>query len=339
MKPVSTVRELIRQMPKAELHLHLEGAFTFDVLFNLIQKYGGDPSIRSIGDLEKRFVFTDFPHFIETWFWKNGFFREVKDFEISTYHTLECLHRQNVCYVEAFYSPWDFTPNGLSVEAITEATLNAVHRARDDYGIECKLIADLSRDHGWETAIARFQQVIPYRDHGVIGIGLGGSEQAYPPGPFAQVYRYARDLGFHLVAHAGEAAGPESIWEAVEQLCVERIGHGVRAIEDDALMDRLAKERIPLEVCITSNLKTGVYPALAAHPIRSLLERGLFITINSDDPTMFGTTLTDEYLLLYEKLNFPIETIRQLSLNAIRASFLSEEEKTVFLKKFSSHAA
>ncbi len=320
-------KAVIEKMPKVELHLHLEGAFTVEFLFYLIQKYGGDSSINNIKDLEKKFIFNDFSQFIETWFWKNQFFKAPEDFEASTYYTLENLHKQNVAYAEVFYSPWDFVQFGLRVEDITESTLSSIERAEKDFGIKCRLIADLCRDYGAEKAIKRFEQIIPYRDKGLIGIGLGGSEQRYPPKPFKTVYRLAKEKGFHIVAHAGEAAGPKSVWDAIQYLGVERIGHGVRSIEDPWLVETLKENQIPLEICVTSNLKTGVFPSIEAHPVKYFFDNGLFVTINSDDPTMFGATITDEYLLLYEKLNFSFSSLKRLSISAIEASFLSKTEK------------
>ena len=326
-------KEFIKIMPKVELHLHLEGAFTFEFLFSLINKYGGDPSIQCIEDIEKKFIFKDFPNFIDIWFWKNQFFRAPEDFEASTYFTLQNLHRQNVIYAEVFYSPWDFVQFGLSVEAITEATLSGIHRAKKDFGIKCQLIADLCRDYGAETAIDRFKQIIPYRDQGLIGIGLGGSEQKFPPEPFAAVFRLAARKDFHRVAHAGEAAGPESVWGAIKKLGVERIGHGVRAIEDQTLVEFLKEKQIPLEVCVTSNLKTAVFPSLEIHPIKQFFERGLLVTINSDDPAMFGATIRDEFIFLYEKLDFTPESIKELSINSVNASFLPDSEKQNFANR------
>jgi len=327
------IRETIKKMPKIELHVHLEGAFTFEFLFDLIQTYGGDPSVKTIHDLEKKFVFKDFPHFIETWFWKNQFFKSADDFEQSTYFTLKNMHQQNVIYAEVFYSPWDFVQFGLQVEAITEATLAGIQRAENDFGIRCQLIGDLCRDYGAETAIDRFSQIIPYKDKGLIGIGLGGSEQKFPPDPFEKVYKFAKEKGFHRVAHAGEAAGAESVWRAIEKLDVERIGHGVRSIEDSKLVEYLKEKQIPLEVCVTSNLKTAVFPSIEAHPIRQFYDDNLFVTINSDDPTMFGASITDEYLVLHNGLNFTPESIKQLTINAVEASFLSRAEKEGYRKR------
>jgi len=326
-------RKLINAMPKIELHLHLEGAFTLESLFKLIEKYGGDPSINSIQDLEKKFIFKDFPHFIETWIWKNQFFKSPEDFEYTTYYTLKELHQQNVLYTEVFYSPWDFAGNGLHAQEITKAHLSAVNRAKRDFGIQCKLIADISRDVGWENSVERFKQIISYRDQGVIGIGLGGSEQKFPNELYKHVFKLAKKNGFHIVAHAGEAAGAQSIWSALQVLQVERIGHGVRAIEDAHLVDKLKENQIPLEVCVTSNLKTRVFPSLKAHPIKFFFENGLAVNINSDDPTMFGTTITNEFLLLNEGLNFSLDDIKKLINNAVEAAFLAESEKDTLKRK------
>jgi adenosine deaminase len=219
--------EFVRTMPKVELHLHLEGAVTFSTLLSLISKYGGDSQVRSLTDLKDRFAYKDFPQFIETWIWKNQFFRAPEDFELSTYETLIGLHQQNVAYLEAFYSPWDFADNGLSMPDITRAVLRACGRAKEECGIRCMLIADLNRDHGPECAVQRIDEALAFAEQGVIGIGLGGSEHLHPAELFEGAFVKAKRCGLHRVAHAGEAAGPDSIWNALRILDVERIGQSV----------------------------------------------------------------------------------------------------------------
>lgn len=319
-------------MPKVEIHLHLEGAFNLEMLFRLIQKYGGEPSVKNIDDLKKRFVFKDFSHFIEMWLWKNRFFREGLDFEESTYYTLKNLSEQNVIYIEAFFSPWDFRKNEISTEEITESTILGIERAEKDFGIQCNLIADLSRESGYKEATYRLDEITPYLGNKVIGIGLGGDEQRYFAELFEDVFKEAKKRGFHLTAHAGEAMGSESVWAAIQKLKVERIGHGVRSIEDANLIEFLKQNQIPLEVCITSNLKTGIYPSIKSHPITQFVNNGLLVTINSDDPTMFGSTITDEYLLLINELNFSLPEIKKIAVNAINASFAANEGK-IHLRK------
>jgi len=175
--------------------------------------------------------------------------------------------------------------------------------------------------------VQRFKQIVSYRDQGVIGIGLGGSEQKFPNELYEDVFKLAKEKGFHLVAHAGEAAGAESVRSAINVLKAERIGHGVRAIEGPGLIEKLKDSQIPLEVCVTSNLKTGVFSSLTAHPIKYFVEQGLAVNISTDDPTMFGTTLIDEYLLLLNGLNFSLDDIKKLTINAVEATFLSKVEK------------
>jgi adenosine deaminase len=322
------------QMPKIELHLHLEGAIPVDTLLGLIRANPVDTSIRHMVDLKEKLTYRDFAHFIETWIWKNQFIRDESDFEKIGYDVLKDLHEQNVQYVEAFYSPGDFSKQGLSIKGITANLIRAAQRALLDFGIRSRFIIDLVRDDGPDTGMQRLDEVTPFLGNGVVGIGLGGSEPDYPAGPWAGVYREAGSRGFRLTAHAGEAAGPESVWAALNELKAERIGHGVRAGEDPRLISYLSKKQIPLEMCVTSNVKTGVVPNICAHPIREYLEQGLLITVNSDDPTLFNTSITQEYEALIDGLNFSLDDLKRLSLNAIQASFMKPSEKEQFRSSF-----
>jgi adenosine deaminase len=321
------IPDKVVNLPKVELHLHLEGAFTFECLYNLIQRYGGDPEIESISDLQKKFVFTDFQQFIDTWYWKNKFFRKPEDFEEAAYKTIASLIWQRIMYAEVFFSPWEFVSPGIKPEDVIEATISGVKKAVSKFRIKCNLIADLIRNLGAETAMQRLDQVTPYLGKGIIGIGLGGDERNYPAYLFKDVFIEARKRGFRTTAHAGEAAGPESVWSAIKDLKAERIGHGVRAVEDPALMEYLKKEQVPLEVCITSNVQTKVFPGLKEHPFDKMYKEGFMVTLNSDDPSMFGANLVDEMGMLYSKLNYTMEDLANLTRNAIASSFADEEEK------------
>jgi adenosine deaminase len=323
----NNIINLILEMPKAEIHLHLEGAFTLNLLFKLIRKYGGGPEIDSIEDLRKKFVFKDFSHFIQTWLWKNKFFRKPDDFEESAYQTIKNLSVQNVIYAEVFFSPWDFISNGLKIEEIAEATISGIRKAESECSIKCNLIADIVRNYGAETSILRLNQITPYLMKGITGIGLGGSEKEFPPALFKDVFLEAKRRGFRTTVHAGEAAGAESVWSAISDLQAERIGHGVRAIEDPGLVNYLLEKQIPLEVCITSNLKTKVFRTLEQHPLDYMYKMGLNVSVNSDDPTMFGANITDEFLMLHEKLNYTFYNLVTLSKKAIGSSFLEKSEK------------
>jgi adenosine deaminase len=284
--------------------------------------------------LERKLTYTDFAHFIDVWTWKNTFIREERDFEEITYQVLRSLSEQNVKYLEAFYSPGDYRRQGLSVEGITEYIIKGKERAYRDFGIRSELIVDLIRDHGPEVGLQRLDEVTPYLGKGVIGVGLGGSEQTFPADPYESVYEKAKRRGFRLTAHAGEVVGPESIWVAIKKLGCERIGHGVRAKEDPQLVSFLKERQIPLEICVVSNVKTRVFESVEAHPIKQYFEDGLMVTVNSDDPTMFNTSITQEYLLLAHKLGFTLRDIRYLTMNGIEASFMSEKDRESMKTQF-----
>jgi adenosine deaminase len=326
--------QFIVAMPKVELHLHLEGAIPHETLLGQIRRKGTEPSIRTVEDLKAKLTYTDFPSFIDLWVWKNTFIKDEKDFEDIAYAMLEGLSRQNVKYVESFYGPGDYGRFGLSTEGITERVIAGKERARGDFGIRCELIVDLIRDHGPEIGMKRLDEVTPYLGKGVIGIGIGGSEQLFPAGPYAEVYEEARRRGFRLTAHAGEVAGADSIRSALEDLGAERIGHGVRAYEDPEVVAMLKERGTPIEMCIISNSKTGVCPSVRDHPIRDYFRQDLVVTVNSDDPTMFNATLTDEYLALVRDLGFTLDEVKRVALNAVEASFLPAEDKAALRSTF-----
>jgi adenosine deaminase len=214
-----------------------------------------------------------------------------------------------VKYVEAFYSPRDFTLRNkkLSACGITESFIKGKKRAFDDFGIQSELIVDIVRDYGPRMGISLIKELSRYLGRGLIGIGLGGSEKLFPAGLFTKVYQEARERGFRLTAHAGEADGAKSIWACLNELGAERIGHGLRAYEDPQLISYLQERQIPLEICVVSNIKTRVCISFKEHPVRNYFKEGLMVTINSDDPTMFDTSITNEYLVLIKKFEFSLE--------------------------------
>lgn len=326
----------LERLPKAELHLHLEGAIPIATLWELIQKYGGDQSVPSQEALRERFVYRDFPHFIQTWIWMCGFLRSYEDFTFIAEAVARDLARQNIRYAEVFCSPGDVGRHGLHTQPLIEAIHRGLARVPE---VEIALVPDLVRDRGPEHGARHLAELNEMRDYGVIGIGIGGSEQSYPPEPFAAVYAEARRLGLRTSVHAGEAAGAASVWGAVRTLKADRIGHGTRAIEDAALVEYLAEQQIPIELCPISNVCTAVVPHLAAHPARHYYERGLLVTINTDDPTLFGNSLASEYQALIEQLGFSAADIETLILNAVRASWLPEQRKQQMLAEFQAEQA
>jgi len=326
---LSKLEQFIREMPKVELHLHLEGAIPLPTLLNFIQKRGKNISIMNLKDLKKRLTFSNFTQFIKVWLWKNSFITQYDDFEELSYQVLKSLNEQNVKYAEVFYSPRDFTFRNkrLSVVGITESLIKGKERAFDDFGIRSELIVDIVRDYGPRMGLNLVKELTGYLGQGLIGIGLGGNEKLFPAGLFFKVYQEAKERGFRLTAHAGEIDGAKSIWAALKELEVERIGHGLRAYEDPRLIEYLKERQIPLEVCIVSNIKTRVCKEFKEHPVRNYFKEGLMVTINSDDPTMFDTSITKEYLILIKKLGFSLEEIRKISFNSIAASFMTDKEK------------
>ena len=324
------------QLPKVELHVHLEGAIPHDALFDLIRKYGGDPSVPDVTALARRFEYRNFAQFIESWSWKNQFLREYEDFSHIAELTARDMADQNIRYAEMFFSPSLFVPHGLEVQELTHAVRIGLSRVPE---IEVSLIADLVRDYGPESEMSTLQRLNEAKKDGVIGIGIGGSEHKFPPEPFRSLYEEARLMGFHVNAHAGEASGPESVWGVIRHLRVERIGHGTRAHEDPDLLDYILEHRIPLELCPVSNLRTGVVSTIAEHPIRDYFERGLIISVNTDDPKMFGTALNREYEMLVQECGFTRQEICRLILLGIESSWLSEDRKKSLAATFEKESS
>ena len=323
-------------VPKLELHIHLEGAIPLNILWQLVQKYGGDSEVPDERVLREKFIYVDFPHFIDTWIWKNQFLREYEDFSLIAEAVAREQAKQNIRYTEAFYSPPDFARHGIRTQELTEAIRKGLAKVPE---VEIALVADLVRDFGPDKAAVTLAEVHEVQDWGVIGIGIGGSEQDFPPEEFEQVFKNARDMGFRTSAHAGEASGAASIRAAIDYLHVDRIGHGTRAKEDPALVKYLAERQIPLEVCPTSNVCAGVVSTFRDHPVREYMNAGLMITINTDDPVMFDTNLAQEFRLLERKFDLNREDIRNLILQAIESSWMLLERKQIFRSEFQSDPA
>jgi adenosine deaminase len=325
-----------KNVPKVELHVHLEGAIPPEALFELIKKYGGDLLVPDSASLARRFEYKSFPEFIEAWTWKNQFLREYEDFAYISESMARDLASQKILYAEVFFSPSLFVRYGLTVQEVTQAVRAGLSRVPE---IDIALIADLVRDYGAESEMVTLEGLKEVKGEGIVGIGIGGSEHEYPPAPFSKLFAKAKDAGFHVNAHAGEAAGAQSIWDAVRELGVERIGHGTRACEDPKLVEYLIDHRIPLEMCPMSNVRTGVVQSLGEHPIRRFFEAGMLVTVNTDDPIMFQTCLADEYRLLEEECEFSRSDVRQLILSAIRSAWLPEERKKSLIAELVLHPA
>jgi adenosine deaminase len=319
-----------KTIPKIENHLHLEGAIPLEALWKLIQKYGGEKSVINYKQLENKFLYRDFNHFIEIWKWKNQFIREYEDFTFISEAVTDDLVEQNIKYAEIFISPSLFKKR-LETQKIVEAIAKGF---TNNIEIEIKLIVDLVRDFGQEKEMETLYEIYEVKNQGIIGIGIGGSEHQYPPELFKDIYEKARNFGFYTTAHAGEAAGPESIWGAINELRVDRIGHGTRAIEDDELMEYLSVKKIPVELCPISNLRTKVIRSIEEHPVKTCIDMGIPVSINTDDPKMFGNSLAEEYETLKEVFNFTNADISNIIINSINTTWLGQKEKEDLIIEF-----
>jgi adenosine deaminase len=315
----------LRALAKVQLHCHLEGTVRADTFHALASKYGVDLGDRA--HPERAYAFDTFGEFLLLFAKVSETLRVPEDYAHVARDYVADAAAQGVVYAEVFISPsvWTFFHPELDVRATVAAIRAALDETGGPLGVEVRLIADLTRNFGAERAEEFARIAVGLRDLGVIGVGLGGDEANFPPELYARAYAIAREGGLHGVVHAGEAAGPQSVRAAVEVLGAERIGHGVRAMEDPAVVDLLAARRIPLEICPTSNRLTGAVAPGAPHPLGALDAAGCIVTIDADDPALFGTTLLDEYAYVAE--TFGEATIVRFARNAIDASFAPPETK------------
>ncbi len=322
----------IRRLPKAELHLHLEGTIAPETLADLSQRH--DPSPLSLEQAQAVYRYTDFTGFMMAFKAVAERLRTAEDYELITYRMIERLSRQGVIHAEVyvsvgvvyFWKKMDFDPLFVGME-------RGRQRAEKDFGVTLYWILDAARQFGVEEAARVFRKAAELRrDHpSVIGIGIGGDERHTGADPFRGLYAEARDAGLRLTAHGGETVGPEGIWGAIN-IGAERIGHGLSAIHDAELMGVLSERQIPIEICITSNVKTGSLASLADHPVRKYFDAGVMITLNSDDPAMFLSDLEGEYQVAQNEFGFNNEHLRELAANSIEASFLPAEKKVAVLR-------
>ncbi len=330
-----TPSPFIRQLPKAELHLHLEGAVEPATLLELRQQHGDHATL---AETEQLYRYNDFPSFLMAFKAVSEHLRGPDEYELVTYRLMQRLKEENVLHAEVYVAVGVCLHRKQDFPAIFEALERGRTRGARDFGVSLLWIFDATRHFGVEEAQKVFELAVRYQDRSVIGIGIGGDEQKAPPELFRSVYGYAEDNGLRLTAHAGETGPPESVWGALN-LHAERIGHGLTAAQDADLIEELAYRQIPVEICLTSNLRTGVCKAIAEHPAKSYFDQGVMITLNTDDPALFGTTLSREYQLAQETFGFTDEHLRELARNSFEASFLPAEKKVELLGLFDAAAA
>ena len=333
------LHEFARRIPKVELHVHLEGSIRPATLLQLARRNGVSLPAQDVKGLWDFYRFRDFAHFIEVYVAITGCLRTPDDYRLIAYEFGSDCARQHVRYAEVTFTITTNTKyNGLRWQAILEGLNVGRAQARAEFGVDWGWVFDVSRDNpGTQDQVIEI--ALAARDEGVVALGLGGSETGFPPELFVQTFARARRAGLPCVPHAGEHAGPRSIWAALRLLQANRLGHGVRCVEDPALVDYLRERHVPLEVCPTSNVCLGVYPDYAAHPLRRLWDEGLLVTVNSDDPALFGADLSHEYEVLVDHFGFSADELEQVSLNGLHASFLPQTEKARLEAEFRAQFA
>lgn len=324
------LRNIIISLPKTEIHLHLEGLASVDTIWKLKEKHQLNfEGISSKEDLYKRFQVNTLNDFIDLFInvVQNSFQKE-EDILLLIEDAKNYLKRNNISYAEIFFAPSKFVRNGFSFEKIVEILDEGSQKLSQEENLQLKYIMDVSRTFGPENAMKNLDLTLKHKKDSVIGIGLGGAENKGPAQDYKKVFEKAKKEGLHTVAHAGEDVGPESIWHALEDLTIERIGHGISAIHDEKLQEKLVETQIPLEICPKSNIITGRYvSSYKDHPIRTFFDKGINVTLNTDDPTIFGAELNDEYMNLMTENIFTFKEVVQLLKNTVFATFLPEEEK------------
>jgi aminodeoxyfutalosine deaminase len=325
----------ILSLPKAELHLHLEGTIDPATLLELRKRHG---RASTITEVEQLYQYKDFAGFLMAFKAVTEDLQTPGDYELVTCRLMEKLKAENVLHAEVYVSVGVNLWRKQDFAAIFQGLERGRERGERDFGVSLLWIFDAVRQFGSEKAKSVAELAVRYKDRGVVGFGIGGDETKAGPELFREVYAYAAENGLRLTAHAGESAGPDSVWGALN-LRAERIGHGLTAWHDPELVEELSRRQIPVEICITSNLRTGVCSAIAEHPVRRYFEQGIMVTLNSDDPAMFGTTLAGEYQLAQDAFGFTDEHLRELARNSFEASFLPAEKKLQFLNLFDSVAA
>jgi aminodeoxyfutalosine deaminase len=322
--PIDGLTAFVDALPKVELHVHLEGSIAPSTLLALARSQPDSALPRSEEGLRELYRFRDFAHFLEVYLLICRHLSSAADFALITRELGASLAAQNVRYAEVTVTPMGHVLRGVAPAALFEGIEQGRAEVEAEHGVRLRWCTDIDGRGGPELAVETVELVLRNRPAGLVSLGLGGQE--VPRGQFGRAFEIARGAGLHSVPHAGEAAGPESVWEAIDQLGAERIGHGVRCLEDPELVAELRRRRIPLEVCPTSNVRTGVVPDLAAHPLPRLIEEGLLVTLNSDDPPMFGTTLRGEYIAAARTLGLGAAGLKELACNAARAAFLPHAE-------------
>ncbi|TDU82240.1 aminodeoxyfutalosine deaminase [Kribbella voronezhensis] len=332
-------REFLAGLPKAELHVHHVGSATPRIVAELAARHPGSPVPADPAALAQYFTFTDFAKFIEVYLTVVDLISTPDDVRLLTFEVAREMAAQNIRYSELTVTPYTSVLRGIAPEAFCEAIEDARTAAEKELGVTLRWIFDIPGELGLEGAVETAKIATGIRPEGLVGFGLGGPEIGVPRPQFAPYFDEARAIGLHSVPHAGETTGPDTIWDAIRVLKAERIGHGTSATQDPALIDYLGEHRIPLEVSPTSNLATQAVRSYDEHPIRAMVDAGLVVTINSDDPPMFGTTLVNEYAVVADLLDLDAHGIAEFAKTAVTVSFADDGTKTALLTEIDEYVA
>ena len=330
--PAERLPALLRAMPKAELHMHIEGSLEPELIFALAQRNGVALPYADVESLRAAYAFTNLQSFLDIYYAGASVLLHEQDFYDMAMAYLEKAVADHVVHTEIFFDPQTHTARGVHIKHVILGLHRACHDAHKRWGISSQLILNFLRHLSEADAWATLEQALPYRDY-FSGVGLDSSEVGNPPEKFARVFAHCKDLGLRRVAHAGEEGPPAYIWGALDLLHAERIDHGVQAVHDAALMQRLKDERVPLTVCPLSNQKLQVFPDLADHNMPQLLAAGLVATVNSDDPAYFGGYINDNFVQLFAATGMGAQEAFQLAANSFEASFVPAEQKARWMEQ------
>ncbi|MEM0111635.1 MAG: adenosine deaminase [Candidatus Bathyarchaeia archaeon] len=332
MMKLSFIERFIRGIPKAELHLHIEGTLEPEMMFEIAERNNIKLRYRTAEEVRRAYVFRNLSEFLNVYYEGVSVLLYEEDFYDLTWAYLEKAYEQNVTHVEVFFDPQAHIRRGVSFDTVICGIHKALEDAEHRLGISSRLIMCFLRDLPPEDALDTFREALAYKDW-ITAVGLDSAEVGNPPSKFRKVFEEALKEGFLTVAHAGEEGPADYVWEALNLLKVSRIDHGNRAVEDPKLMAELARRRIPLTLCPLSNLKLGVVKQLEEHPLKFMMEKGLLVTINSDDPAYFGGYVAENYMAVQNALGLTLDQITTLAKNSFEASFLNEEEKAKRISK------
>ncbi len=332
------MKSFIKGLPKAELHIHIEGSLEPELMFELAARNNISLPFGSIEEVRKAYNFSDLQSFLNIYYAGAGVLIKEQDFYDMTWAYLKKAHAQNVRHTEIFFDPQTHTNRGVPFETAINGVHAALVDAEHELELSSKLIMCFLRHLSAAAAAETLEQALPFKDW-IVAVGLDSAEVGHPPEKFTTVFDRARALGFRTVAHAGEEGPPEYIWQALDLLKVSRIDHGVRCVEDTRLVERLAAEQTPLTICPLSNVKLRVFDSIEQHNLKELLGLGLCATVNSDDPAYFGGYMTENFLAVQQALALDRDELQRLVRNSFEAAFLDQAERQRFIQELDSYVA